>query len=501
MRHLGHVFRKSSRGAQSRAAVMIGLAAGGVLGLSACRSASPSVGPATKVSTQAGSDVRLTVDPDPPVVGENRLRVQVADEAGRPVDAAQVQLTFDMPAMGSMAEMRGGGESRALGGGRYDVAYQLPMQGDWEVTVDVAPPGRPTRHLRVKVSTGRPGFVLEGGGSDDGVPSPDAGKLLDLPPGRQQLIGLTYGTVAERPLSVGLRAAGRVKVDERNLAEVSLRYEAYVRSLSVAETGRAVRAGQALLKVYSPDLLAAEEELLSLERGGDTAAGVAAARRRLRLWDVSEAQIVALERQGSADGTVAIPAPIGGVILEKNVVEGTHVGPGTVLYRVGNLGRIWVEAQLYESDAPFVAVGQEATVHLPALGATAYRGRVTFVAPMLDEKTRTLVARVELQNPDLILKPGMFAEVEIARPLGTRLAVPDRALLLSGEHRYAFVERGPGQLRPVEVQLGAQTGEWDEVRSGLSAGDRVVLNAAFLVSSEAQLRQALPRWSEPGSAP
>jgi Cu(I)/Ag(I) efflux system membrane fusion protein len=350
----------------------------------------------------------------------------------------------------------------------------------------------------VKVSPPRRGFVLEGAtghtGNDEAVAG--AGKLLEIPPARQQLIGVTYGTVAERPLSVSLRAAGHVEVNERSLADVTLRYEAYAQKLLVAETGKSVRAGQALLSAYSPELLSAEQELLDLERGGGNAELLGAAKRRLRLWDVSDAQVVDLERRGHADGTVVVQSPIGGVVLEKDVVEGSHVTAGTVLYRIGNLGRIWVEAQLYESDAPFVAVGQEATVDLPALGrASAYEGRVSFVAPVVDEKSRTLAARIELQNPDFALKPGMFADVAIDRSLGTHLAVPDRALLLSGEHRYAFVERVPGKLQPVEVQVGALAGDWDEVRSGLSAGDRMVLDAAFLVSSEAQLRDALPRWN------
>jgi membrane fusion protein, copper/silver efflux system len=482
----------------SCAVTVIALVGSGVSGLTACR-ATQDV--STKASTQGGLNVRLTIEPDPPVADENRLLVEVRDEGGRPVGDVQLHLAFDMSAMGSMPEMKGEGKGRPLGGGRYEVDYQLPMQGDWNLTVDMAPHGRSPQQLRLKVSTGRRGLVLESGGGEEGGALSDAGKLLDILPGRQQLIGITYGTVAERPLSVVLRAAGRIKVDERNLAEVSLRYEAYVRSLSVAETGKSVRAGQPLLRVYSPDLLAVEEELLNLERGANNPELVGAAKRRLRLWDVSAAEVVELERRGTADGTATVQAPINGVVLEKNVVEGSHLMAGTVLYRIGNLGRIWVETQLYESDAPFVAVGQQATVQLPALGTADYRGRVTFVAPTLDEKSRTLAARVELQNPDLVLKPGMFAEVDIARPLGTRLAVPDRALLLSGEHRYAFVERSQGKLQPVEVQLGALTGDWDEVRSGLSVGDRVVLNAAFLVSSEAQLRDALPRWPERRSTP
>jgi len=186
-----------------------------------------------------------------------------------------------------------------------------------------------------------------------------------------------------------------------------------------------------------------------------------------------------------------------GVVLEKAVVEGAHAMPGKTLFRIGDLGRVWVQAAVYEHDAPFIAVGQHATVTLPSLPGQALEARVTFVAPRVDARTRTLDARLELVNPRLLLKPGMFADVAVEVPLGTRLAVPDSALLLSGGHRYAFVDRGQGKLAPVEVDIGAQTGDFDEVVSGLAKGDRVATGATFLLSSEAKLRDALPRWSRP----
>jgi Cu(I)/Ag(I) efflux system membrane fusion protein len=290
-----------------------------------------------------------------------------------------------------------------------------------------------------------------------------------------------------------------VQVDERALVDVTLRYEAYIEKLFVAETGKRVTAGQPLLRAYSPDLLSAQRELLNLLQAGQAPAGhgsalVEAARERLRFWDLTASQIAEIERTGRADGTIVVHAPQAGVVLEKDVVEGTRAMPGMVLYRIGNLGRIWVQAQMYEFDAPFVAVGEPATVVVPAFGSQTYQARVTFVAPTLDDKTRTLAARLELSNPDLALKPGMFVEVNIERPLGVRLAIPDAALILSGEHRYAFVARGPGRLQPIEVRVGALSDGYDEVLAGVSKGDRVVTGANFLVASEAQLRGVFPRW-------
>ncbi len=468
--------------------------------------------PAARTVAAGPLKTQLSIDPDPPYAGENRLHVTLRDEQGRPVDGAKVSLAYDMPAMGAMPEMKGRGESRPLGDGRYEIDYQLPMEGDWAVTVDVAAPDRPPQRIQLEISPPRRGFTVVGetaakaGGGMSGMPgmggappAPGAENVLEIPPERQQLIGVTYGTVEERPLSVRLRAAGHVQVDERALADVTLRYEIYVEQLFVAETGKRVAAGQPLLRAYSPDLLSAERELLQVEGGGlpvgaHPNALVRAARERLRFWELGEAQIAALERSGKADGTIVVHAPASGVVLEKDVVEGTHAMPGMVLYRIGNLGRIWVQAEMYEYDAPFVAVGEPATVKLPALGERAYEARVTFVAPTLDVKTRTLAARLELHNPGLELKPGMFAEVDVDRPLGTRLAVPDAALILSGEHRYVFVDRGEGKLQPLEVRVGALSDGWDELLAGLRKGDRVVTGANFLVASEAQLRGVVARW-------
>jgi RND family efflux transporter MFP subunit len=244
-------------------------------------------------------------------------------------------------------------------------------------------------------------------------------------------------------------------------------------------------------------LLAAEEELLHAHRAGAVPEHATAATRRLAYWDVTREQVAALERRGTADGRLTIASPASGVVLEKAVVEGAHVMPGTNLFRIGNLGRVWVQAAVYERDAPFIAIGQRAKVTLPSLPGETLDARVTFVAPRVDSKTRTLDARLELVNPKLLLKPGMFADVVVEAPLGTRLAVPDSALLLSGGHRYAFVDRGEGKLAPVEVKVGAQAGDFDEVLGGLAMGERVATGATFLLSSEAKLRDALPRWSQP----
>ncbi|HYM97271.1 MAG TPA: efflux RND transporter periplasmic adaptor subunit [Candidatus Sulfotelmatobacter sp.] len=440
-------------------------------------------------------DVQVSIRPDPPTTGENELHIFLRDPSGKPVDGAQLAFEYDMPAMGAMAEMKGGGDVKPEGGGRYAIEYPLPMQGDWYLTLGIDAPGHPHASMKLKVSPPHKGFTVEGrAGGGGGSPGP---KVIEVSPERQQLIGVTFGTVEERPLTVALRAAGRIEVDERKLADITLKYEAYVEKLFVGETGKTVKEGQPLLRLYSPDLLAAEEELLSARRSGGAPEIVDATARRLAYWDLSREQIAELERRGKADGKVTISSPATGVVLEKAVVEGTHVMPGSSLYRIGNLGRVWVQAAVYERDAPLVSIGQPAKVSLPSLAGESAEARVTFVAPTVDEKTRTVGARLELVNAKLLLKPGMFADVLIDAPLGPRLSVPDSALLISGQHRYAFVDRGEGKIEAVEVEVGALAGDYDEVRSGLAKGDRVALGATFLLSSEAKLRDALPRWRTP----
>jgi membrane fusion protein, copper/silver efflux system len=443
--------------------------------------------------------VQIAVDPDPPRAGENVLHVTVKDANGKAIDSARVGFVYDMPAMGAMPQMKGNGETKPLGGGKYDVSYGLPMLGDWYLTVEIEAQGHAPAQLKLKVSPPRRGYTIESRGTGTRARE-GAAQILEVTPERQQLIGVVFAKVERKPLSLSLRASGRVQVDETQVADVVLKYDAYVEKLLVDQTGQAVKAGQPLLVLYSPDLLASEQDYLVALRsqavpGNDQL--VRASAERLRLWGLSDAQIAGLRKRGKAEPRVTLYSPASGAVLEKNVVAGTRATAGNVLYRIGNLGRIWVLADLFESDAPYVQPGQSATMSLPwATGAT-WKGSVQFVYPTVDEKTRAVRARLAFPNAQLSFKPGMFVDVSVQVPLGNRLAVPDNALLASGEHRYAFVKRGEGQLQATEVKVGAMAGDYDEVLAGLSEGEEVATQATFLLSSEAQLRSALPRWGSP----
>ena len=460
--------------------------------------------------------VRLSLDPDPPRAGDNVLNVEIQDAQGKPVEGAQLGFIYDMAAMGSMPEMKGGGDVKALGGGKYRITYALSMLGDWTLTLGIGAAEHPHAELRFRISPPRKGYTVESRGA---MPMREGtAQGFEVSPERQQLIGVVFARVERRPLSLSLRASGRVEVDETQVHDVVLKYDAYVERLLVDQTGQRVKAGQPLLVLYSPELLSSERDYLVAVKSGGLAGReqlVRAAEERLKLWGLTRSQFVELRKRGTAEPRVTIRSPADGTVLEKNVVAGAKAMAGNALYRIGNLGRIWVLADFFESDSPYVRAGLPATMTLPYASGVSWKGTVQFVYPTVDEKTRSLHARLAFPNARLALKPGMFADVKVEVPLGTRLAVPDNALLASGEHRYAFVKRrrpaasptdGPtpqaeasieGQLQAVEVKTGALAGEYDEVLDGLVEGDEVATQATFLLSSEAQLRSALPRWGNP----
>jgi len=441
--------------------------------------------------------LQLRLDPDPPIAAHNVLHVELADAGGKPVEGAQIGFASAMPAMGSMPEMKGGGDVTALGNGKYDVGYSLPMLGDWTLTLRVDAPGHAHAELRLRVSPPRKGYVVDARGAS--AARENAPRTLELTPERQQLIGVVYAKVERRPLSLELRASGRVEIDETRISDVVLKYDAYVEELLVNQTGQQVKKGQPLLTLYSPELFSAEQEYLVALRStgsGGSEQLARAAEDRLRRWNLDEAQLAALRNRGNAEPRLTLHSPADGTVLEKNVVSGTKAMAGMVLYRIGNLGRVWVIADLFESDAPYLEPGLRATLTLPFAGGRALEGTVQFVYPTVDPKTRSVRARLVFPNERLSLKPGMFADVKVSVPLGSRLSVPDDALLASGEHRYAFVKRGEGGLQAREVKIGA-VGDYTEVLEGLQEGEEVATQATFLLSSEAQLRSALPRWNRP----
>jgi Cu(I)/Ag(I) efflux system membrane fusion protein len=327
---------------------------------------------------------------------------------------------------------------------------------------------------------------------------------IRIDPARRQEIGVRTERVARQSLSSQIRAVGMVVYDETRLADVTLKIPGWIGELEVDEPGQYVRKGQRLFTLYSPELYATQEELLTAVRSQKAAAEagstrrvdylVNAARKRLRLWDLSESQIDRIAETGELLEYLPILSPVSGYVVEKNVVAGAAVKPAERLFRIAGIDRVWVEAEVYESELPLVEVGQQATVTLPYAPGQAFTGKVSFIYPFLQGETRTAKIRVALPNPKLVLKPDMYANVTIERDLGDRLTVPEQAILYAGERAFVFLDLGDGRLRPKQVKTGLVTDDRIEVLSGLSPGDVVVTSGNFLVAAEARLKMAMEQW-------
>lgn len=316
--------------------------------------------------------------------------------------------------------------------------------------------------------------------------------------GRQQLLGVGTSAVELRPAAAEVKAVGRVAFDETRLEDVTVKYGGYIGRLYVEQTGQAVRRGQTLFTLYSPELYAAQQEYLAIlasqKAARQTSAPdradylVAAARQKLRLWDLSDAQIRRIEETGEAVREIAVPSPASGYVVEKDVVQGAAVQPGMRLFRIAGLDRVWVEAEVYESELPRVRAGQSAVVTLPYLPGEELRGRVGLILPALNPESRTGRVRIEIANRNGVLRPDMYADVLLRTEGRETLMVPESAVIYTGPRQIVFVELGEGRFRQQEVRLGAKSGDAFEVLSGLQPGDRVVTSGNFLIDAEARLR-------------
>ena len=337
------------------------------------------------------------------------------------------------------------------------------------------------------------------------------GKVQEVAPGtvqisseRQQLIGVKFGTVEMRPLEKVIRTVGRIDYDEKRIAIVSLKVGGWIEDLYVDFTGRFVRKGEPLLTIYSPELVSTQEEyLLALKAkksltkspfpevagSGDSLAE--SAKRRLKLWDITDEEIQKLEESGQSKKTLTLYAPFSGFVLEKSAYKGMNVMPGMALYKLADLSVVWLYADIYEYELPFVRLGQDASIQLSYIPGEMFRGKAIYIYPSLNPETRTAKVRFEFPNPHEKLKPEMYANVEIKVHLGQKLAVPEGAIIDTGIRQLAIVDKGSGYFEPREVKVGAKVDNYYEVIKGLKAGERVVTSANFLIDSESKLKEAV----------
>jgi RND family efflux transporter MFP subunit len=342
---------------------------------------------------------------------------------------------------------------------------------------------------------------------EEGATSPVASSTIEIDSATVQNMDLRTGIVTRGPLRRVVRTVGTVEFDEAALAEVTTKFKGWVEKLYADTTGQQLHRGEPLFEIYSPELYSAQTEyvLAMNEAYAKSSPGAELVKNsaldKLRYFDVSQEQIAELEKTRRVNKTLRVSAPRDGIVVEKLVVEGQMVDAGMKLYRLADLGTVWVQSQVYEQDLPFVRLGQEATVSLAYLPDRKFRGRVTFIYPTVDDKTRTAKVRMEFHNPGFFLKPGMFTTVELVADLApSAVLVPDMAVLRSGEKNTVFVALDAGRFEPRTVVLGPRAeNNMYQVLSGLNEGERIVTSGQFMLDSESQLREAIQKMLKPGT--
>jgi Cu(I)/Ag(I) efflux system membrane fusion protein len=327
--------------------------------------------------------------------------------------------------------------------------------------------------------------------------------MVRIAPERIQMMGVRSEVVSWRSLVRPIRAAGTVQFDERQTYLVSTRYEGWIERLLVNTTGERVHRGQLLMEVYSPDLVLAQQEYALLRqsiaesRGGGSAATsrrlLQGAEQRLRYLDFPAGALQSLRAGGQPKPIVAIPSPVSGTVIDKPALKGMRFMPGEALYKIVDMSTVWLIAEVFEQDLANIRVGQDATITVRAYPGRTFSGRVAFIYPVVGQETRTARVRIEMPNPDDLLKADMYANVEIASPLGPRdvLAIPESAVIDSGTRQVVLIDHGDGRFEPRAVKLGDRAEGYVAVIDGVSADERVVVSANFLIDAESNLKAAL----------
>ena len=319
-----------------------------------------------------------------------------------------------------------------------------------------------------------------------------------------RLAGVQVAEAVRRPMAGDIKAAGIVKADESRVRHVHIKSSGWIDKLYVNTTGQLVKAGQRLLAIYSPQLLASQEEFLRARENAMRFAGssipevrkggediLKAARKRLELFDIPETLIQEIEKTGKPQRTVTLLAPVSGFVTVKQVYEGQEVEPGMELYTITDLSQVWVEADFYEFESHLVSAGQTGVISFPYGSKKEITGQVAYIYPYLDPQSRTIRARFTLPNSDFSLKPEMYATVLMKVAIAESVVVPDSAVMNTGLRQIVFVDMGGGQFEPREVKTGYRDGGFVQVLSGVAAKEKVVVRANFLLDSESRLRAAI----------
>ena len=352
-----------------------------------------------------------------------------------------------------------------------------------------------TEHERIKMEEGK---------GMETPQSPEGFTGVQISPEKQQLIGVKTDEVSTRKLIRDIRTVGIIETDETKIARVSIKFSGWIKDVFVDYVGKYVGRGEPLFTVYSPELVSTEEEYLLALRAQDSFGKssfpeisssakslLEATRRRLLLWDIPESEIKRIEKTGKPLKYLTLYSPISGYVTKREAFPEKMIMPNDVVFEIVDLSTVWVLADIYEYELPLVKEGQEATLTLSYYPEEVFHGKVTYVYPTLETKTRTVKVRFEFKNEDTKLKPGMYANVELKFPFGERLSVSEDSVIDTGERKIVFVAMGDGYFEPREVKVGRKAEGYYEVLDGIREGEEVVRSATFLVDSESRLKAAL----------
>lgn len=451
----------------------------------------------------AAFKVQVQINPEQPRVGKNQVTIIIRDKDNQPVSQASIQAVAEMPAMGSMPTMYAPATITMNSEGSYHGEFELPMMGAWPLTLKINTPTQGQAQLSFDMSTSRKGLALS-----FATPSPFAPKTAQstnnaltaqsfkVDAYRRQLIGVTTDEVICMDMKKTITVRAKINYDQTRLTEVSLKFDGWIDQLKADYVGKQVKKGQTLFTVYSPELVSSQEEYLHSYKRSLTGQSSlkAAAAQRLSLWGINRAQIRRLEKRGRALENLPIPSPITGTVIEKNIVAGAAFKASTKLLGIADLSQVWVEGQVYAADLPLIELGMTATVIINNKTDKAYTGKVTFIEPFLDNASRTARIRVELANPDGLLRPDQYVQLQLNIDLGRRIVVPEQAVIFTGEKRVVFVDLGEGRLQAQQVTTGVRNKDFIEVVDGLDYGDIVVSSGNFLIAAESKLKMGNDAW-------
>ncbi|QMU61285.1 MAG: efflux RND transporter periplasmic adaptor subunit [Gammaproteobacteria bacterium] len=471
--------------------------------------------------------IRTVMDPVTPETGVHTLSIWIRDQNDQLVGPIQGRAVVQFEQDSNEIPINIPIELKSTQPGQLQGTVTLEQVGEWALAIDIETESLGHGDLILGFKTGEPGLtqiVSTPSGISHytcamhpSVKSATPGacpicsmnlvavthddvtsKTITIDNRRRQMIGIETGKAIHGDMRKEIRAVGSVTYDERRLSNVTLKFDAWVGELSADYVGAQVKKGEMLFTVYSPELLAAQQEYLEtlkrLARRGSDDSLLIAARQRLKLWDMSSWEIKALEKRDRPREYIPIYASSSGTIVEKNVEEGGAIKMGETLFRIADLSQVWVEAEVYEADLELIQEGMAATITLPYLPSKTIEATVDYIYPYLEGDSRTARIRLNLDNENGALKPDMYAEVKLVAEFGHRLVVPEEAVMIAGDSRVVFVDLGEGKLKPVKVKTGRRVNNVIEIVDGLELGDIVVTSGNFLIASETKLKAGIDQW-------